>query len=92
MSQFRITGNKGFHITFDNGYTVSIQFGAGNYCDNYNSRDYSPKEGMQSSTAEIAYWKKDSAMIEFEDSNDTVKGYQTVKDVMEFLNQVMQKE
>lgn len=26
--------NKGFHITFDNGWTVSVQWGRSNYCDN----------------------------------------------------------
>ena len=30
---------RGFHMAFANGYTVSIQFGSGNYCD---VRDYSP--------------------------------------------------
>lgn len=32
---FKITGVKGFHITFENGWTVSVQFGGGNYSDNY---------------------------------------------------------
>lgn len=31
---FRITNGKGFHLTFANGYTASVQFGPGNYCDN----------------------------------------------------------
>jgi hypothetical protein len=31
---FKITHKKGFHITFENDYTVSVQFGPGNYCDN----------------------------------------------------------
>ena len=25
---------KGFHMTFANGKTISVQFGRGNYCDN----------------------------------------------------------
>ena len=25
---------KGFHMTFENGYTLSVQFGMGNYCSN----------------------------------------------------------
>ena len=33
---FRITDNKGFHLTFKNGVTISVQFGIGNYGDNYN--------------------------------------------------------
>ncbi len=31
----RLLRNKGFHITFDNQVTVSVQLGGGNYCDNY---------------------------------------------------------
>lgn len=32
---FKITGSKGFHITFKNDVTVSVQFGWGNYCNTY---------------------------------------------------------
>lgn len=32
---FRITSGKGFHMSFRNGYSVSVQFGRGNYGDNY---------------------------------------------------------
>ena len=38
-SFFRITGGKGFQMTFDNGYTISVQFGPSNYIDN---RSFSP--------------------------------------------------
>jgi hypothetical protein len=31
----KITAGKGFQITFANGYTVSVQWGPGNYCDNH---------------------------------------------------------
>lgn len=31
---FRITNGKGFHITFENGNTVSVQWGNSNYCQN----------------------------------------------------------
>ena len=34
-SGFRITHGKGFSVKFENGYTVSVQFGRYNYCDNY---------------------------------------------------------
>lgn len=37
MKNFRITDNKGFQLTFDNGWTVSVQFGAGNYGDHYDT-------------------------------------------------------
>lgn len=29
----RITGGKGFRMEFANGWTASVQFGAGNYCE-----------------------------------------------------------
>ncbi len=51
-----ICQNKGFHIRFDNGWTVSVQFGAGNYCDNYNSMDFDRKTGAESDTAEVWCW------------------------------------
>lgn len=33
--RIRITGGKGFGMSFDNGWAVSVQFGYGNYADNY---------------------------------------------------------
>ena len=35
---FEVTTGKGFHVTFENGWTVSVQFGPGNFCDNYHMR------------------------------------------------------
>ena len=31
---FNISARKGFHVTFRNGWTASVQFGPGNYCNN----------------------------------------------------------
>ena len=52
---FKITGGKGFHITFDSGWTVSVQFGPGNYSDNYHASFLHEVEcGEQgSTTAEV---------------------------------------
>lgn len=36
---FRITMGKGMQFTFENGYTVSVQIGLGNYCDNHFNDD-----------------------------------------------------
>ena len=30
---FKITSGKGFHVTFPNGYTVSVQWGSGNWAE-----------------------------------------------------------
>lgn len=55
---FSITKNKGFHITFDNGVCVSVQFGRGNYADNYNLPigDRMGLGGLESTMAEVAIW------------------------------------
>ena len=38
-TNFRITDGKGFGLTFENGWTVSVQWGWGNYCDNFRRSD-----------------------------------------------------
>ena len=85
---FFITGRKGFHVTFANEYTVSVQFGPGNYCDNYDRAigredEACGKEG--SSTAECAVWGGDGEMIDRWDG-DTVSNRSTPAQVLELLN------
>jgi hypothetical protein len=38
-----IHGDKGFHLEFFNGLTLSIQYGAGNYCENRSISSYEKK-------------------------------------------------
>lgn len=45
---FRIVSGKGFHMTFNNGVTVSVQFGWGNYCDNHDNEQLSPLNMLDS--------------------------------------------
>lgn len=90
MGQFKISSPKGFHITFDNGYTLSVQFGPGNYCDNYGRQTGTEdaqcgKDG--SATAETAYWSGDGDLIN-EGNGDMVQGYQTVEQVIQRLIRV----
>ena len=56
---FVSTMRKGFHMTFENGLTVSVQWGAGNYCDNHfpEDLDFSCKKDAASDTAEVAVLK-----------------------------------
>lgn len=84
---FYITGKKGFHITFANGWTVSVQFGPGNYCQNYDREigredEESAREGSES--AEVATWGPDGAMLNLGD--DTVRGWQSPAAVLVLLN------
>ena len=53
------TGNKGIHIIRDDGVTFSIQFGGGNYCENYrdNILDQAvQKSDVESKDCEVAVW------------------------------------
>jgi hypothetical protein len=98
MSDFKITGGKGFGITFENGWYVSVQFGPFNYCDN---RDYNmPLNGdfekrdkevgrKGCKNAECAVFDPAGEMIDFPgNEHDTVKGWMDVNEVMELLNKV----
>ncbi len=86
---FKITGGKGFHITFENGYTVSVQFGPGNYCDNHDKeigRDDGSSGETGSTTAECAVWARNRKMIKRVGWSDTVNGYMTSDDVLKLMN------
>lgn len=82
---FSISDQKGFHITFSNGWTVSVQFGGGNYSENYDlpighRSGPVPKSG----TAEIAAWPNGGEMITLADG-DTVAGWQTPEQVLALM-------
>jgi hypothetical protein len=80
-----ITDGKGFGMQFANGWCVSVQWGYGNYCDNYDGRGGAPDEeytarnrrlGAQgSNTAECAVFAADGEMTKlpafmFDDNDD----------------------
>lgn len=86
---FRITDSRGFHMTFENGWTASVQWGAGNYCDNRSFRVedlLKPKPNISSTTAEVAAWDADGRWYNF--GADTVFGYRTPDEVARFIAQV----
>lgn len=66
---FRITGRKGFQITFENGNTISVQFGPGNYCEHYdaNIMDFLKEnnEIHKSKDAEVAAWNREGTWYNF---------------------------
>lgn len=95
MGKFKSTERQGFHITFENGLTVSVQWGAGNYCDNHNSWDFSRSKDMESSTAEVAVWcnerwlnANDFTGEDVEYGFDDVVGYLTPEQVVDLLVRV----
>jgi hypothetical protein len=84
---FRICGGKGFHVTFENGWTVSVQFGGGNYCSNYDEPIGASNTGEKGSfDAEVAAWPKSGQMHRFPDQNDTVIARQSPAQVLAILN------
>ena len=84
------TNNKGFRMTFENGWTISVQFGYGNYCDNNRHPEgfnFSTKQDIvNSSNAEIAIWDKDGEWFDF--GGDIVKGYCTADEVASWIEKV----
>ena len=80
---FSISDNKGFQITFENGYSVSVQFGPGNYCENKDLPYNHGEEVPMSNTAETALISPDG-FVEYR--GDDVEGHMSPKDVLELLN------
>jgi hypothetical protein len=70
----------GFHMTFKNGWTVSVQFGEGNYCENRNlvgdigiGHNSGNKTKSECTNAEIAAWDANKEWYSFEETGQ-VKG------------------
>ena len=74
---FKITGGKGFHITFPNGLMLSTQFGYGNYCENEDNISLltNRPEIVASDDVEIAVFDKDGLWV-----TDDVMGHITIND------------
>jgi hypothetical protein len=69
---------SGFKLTFNNGNTISVQFGFGNYCDNKNES----KQGCKN--AEIAIFNEAGRWHNF--GNDTVKGWCNSDEVAKWID------
>jgi hypothetical protein len=92
---FLITGGKGFRITLQSGWAISVQFGMHNYCDNYilNTKidrdvaddiDYGDKG---CANAEIAIIDPSGSLQQFSiPSGDTVKRYCSPEDVFDLID------
>jgi hypothetical protein len=87
MSKFSITDRKGFQMTFANGYTVSVQFGYGNYSENRNDQKFG-EDAKPSATAEFAAWDADGTWVRFDGECDDVIGYLTTDQALARINEV----
>ena len=84
--KFVATQNKGFGITFQNGFTISVQWGTENYCEHKNlDIDFddlpNPKEKnrWESRNAEIAVFN-DKGIVPVGESDDVI-GWLTPNEV-----------
>ena len=78
MSRFASSHNKGFRMTFENGFSISVQWGVGNYCEKKDSGqwDESTKHDYwDSNSAEIAVFGKDGEFITITDYPDVIAGW-----------------
>lgn len=78
--------HNGFQITFENGWTVSVQFSWCNYCSNQHKKHHTI---YSSSDAEIAAWDENGVWYRFE--NDTVKGWVKADEVVDFMAMIKAK-
>lgn len=96
MTNFASTNNRGFQMTFENGWTISVQFGYGNYCSNRNHPDgwnASKNVGYFSCPdAEIAIWDSVGEHYTFEHEHDIAKGYCSADEVAEWITRVSHPE
>ena len=79
----------GFHVTFKNGYKLSVQWGEGNYCSNRRSvlESFTSCNGLQlheSRTAEIAAFRPDDTYLHLGDYDDVV-GWLSADEVADYI-------
>jgi hypothetical protein len=92
---FTSTQNKGFRIKFENGFSISVQWGTMNYCE----RKSFTNEAMllnnpwwKSQDAEIAVFKNNNEKNESDDTmlpigdNDSVIGWCSPEKVAQIMN------
>ena len=94
---FSSSGNQGFQLTFENGNTVSVQWGANNYCDpEHPEGRRAPHDAAmktltwKSKTAEIAAWNSNGDWHNF--GGDQVDGWRSTSEVAEFISFVATNE
>ena len=84
MTSMAITRGTGFQMTFANGWTVSVQFGPGNYCDKRDLRTQPPADPHTATTAEVAVLDPKGRFHKIGE-NDDVLGWQSADDVARII-------
>jgi hypothetical protein len=82
---FSAADKNGFQMTFANGYTISVQWRQGNYCDHYHTDPQPPERlSRESRTAEVA-------LITPNGDFAFVEGWQTADQVAEHITSARSK-
>ena len=82
---FNINDNKGFSVTFENGYTVSVQFGPGNYGSNRTETyDTAMNVPQAAALVETALISPDGEFVKYD--GDDVQAYRNTAEVLALLN------
>ena len=96
---FRIIKGKGFHVTFYNGVTVSVQLGVTNYCATYSDTpslfDKNPSNWDKDSREQAKYGTRDAELAimykeefitsEFSKEEDGVMGFVSPETVLKAM-------
>jgi hypothetical protein len=85
MGNFKSCGNKGFQMTFGNGWTISVQWSALNDCSRSRPDvDDMKTEFVDSETAEIAVWDADRTYLNISGS-DTVLAHRSPEEAARWI-------
>lgn len=84
---FQVAEGRGFIVTFENGFSLSVQWGPRNYCSN---RDLPSGAAVPPSrTAEVAVINQSRGFVPFWGPNcDRVKGWVSAEEVATLMGQV----
>ena len=89
MSKFVATRIKGFAMTFDNNYTISVQWGTENYCEkritSIHPTDPMEHKRWDSLSAEIAVFDDEKMINISSDGVDAVIGWLGTEDVAKVI-------
>ena len=87
-----INGAKGYQMTFENGYCISVQYGPGNYCERQNAAYDAPdkalknNENWRSETAEVAIFNPDGTF------DGDVQGWLSTDEVAKLIRKVQKRK
>ena len=91
-SKFTSGYNKGFRMTFENGFSISVQWGTMNYCEKKDDGDFnesSKHDFWSSNSAEIAVFNKEGGMVPIAgyilENTDVVSGWLSTNQVAKVI-------